>query len=156
MQGLGTTCHSIEMTVELIIYVDPADFSTNFCMHSCRLPGSFSKPSCIPWQRTHPTHFLLCLSLAVPSSKEFGVSEKSQSLKMVNVVNTGLSGWWLTQTINLYMGYMSKNIPTKKTDTLHAELPPVLVLVAVGTAMAMFLFFALFGQLWVTMKHKST
>ena len=39
-------------------------------------------------------------------------------------------------------------IPTKKTDTLHAELPPVkLVLVAVGTAMAMFLFFALFGQL---------
>ena len=36
---------------------------------------------------------------------------------------------------------------SKNTDTLHAELPPVLVLVAVGTAMAMFLFFALFGQL---------
>ena len=42
---------------------------------------------------------------------------------------------------------MSKKVPTKKTDTLHAELPPVLVLVAVGIAMAMFLFFALFGQL---------
>ena len=42
---------------------------------------------------------------------------------------------------------MSKHFPTKKIDTLHAELPPVLVLVAVGTAMAMFLFFALFGQL---------
>ena len=41
---------------------------------------------------------------------------------------------------------MSKHFPTKKTDTLHAELPPVLVLVAIGTAMAMFLFFALFGQ----------
>ena len=39
------------------------------------------------------------------------------------------------------------NISAKKTDTLHAELPPVLVLAAVGTAMAMFLFFALFGQL---------
>ena len=42
---------------------------------------------------------------------------------------------------------MNKHVPTKKTDTLHAELPQVLVLVAVGTAMAMFLFFALFGQL---------
>ena len=42
---------------------------------------------------------------------------------------------------------MSKHIPAKKIDTLHAEMPPVLVLVAVGTAMAMFLFFALFGQL---------
>jgi hypothetical protein len=42
---------------------------------------------------------------------------------------------------------MNNHVPTKKTDTLHAELPPVLVLVAVGTAMAMFLFFALFGQL---------
>ena len=42
---------------------------------------------------------------------------------------------------------MNKHVPTKKTDTLQAELPPVLVLVAVGTAMAMFLFFALFGQL---------
>ncbi len=42
---------------------------------------------------------------------------------------------------------MSKHIPAKKIDTLHAELPPVLVLVAVVTAMAMFLFFALFGQL---------
>ena len=41
----------------------------------------------------------------------------------------------------------SKHIPAKKTNTLHAELPPVLVPVAVGTAMAMFLFFALFGQL---------
>ena len=76
MQGLGTTWHSIGMTVERIIYADPADFSTNFCIHSCQLPGSFSKPSCIPWQRTHPTHFLLCLSLAVPSSKEFSVSEE--------------------------------------------------------------------------------
>jgi hypothetical protein len=28
---------------------------------------------------------------------------------------------------------MNKHVPTKKTDTLHAELPPVLVLVAVGT-----------------------
>ena len=42
---------------------------------------------------------------------------------------------------------MNKHVPTKKIDTLHAELPPVLVLVAVGNAMAMFLFFALFGQL---------
>ena len=42
---------------------------------------------------------------------------------------------------------MNKHVPTKKTGTLHAELSPVLVLVAVGTAMAMFLFFALFGQL---------
>ena len=42
---------------------------------------------------------------------------------------------------------MSKHIPAKKIDTFHAELPPVLVLVAVGTTMAMFLFFALFGQL---------
>ena len=42
---------------------------------------------------------------------------------------------------------MNKHVPTKKTDTLHAEMPTVLVLVAVGTAMAMFLFFALFGQL---------
>ena len=38
-------CHSIGMTVEHIIYADPADFSTNFCRHSCRLPRSFSKPS---------------------------------------------------------------------------------------------------------------
>ena len=42
---------------------------------------------------------------------------------------------------------MNKHVPTKKTDILHAELPPVLVPVAVGTAMAMFLFFDLFGQL---------
>ena len=42
---------------------------------------------------------------------------------------------------------MNKHIPVKKTDTLHAELPPVLVLVAAGTAMVIFLFFALFGQL---------
>ena len=42
---------------------------------------------------------------------------------------------------------MTKHVPTKNTDTLHAELPPVLVLVAVGTAMVMFPFFALFGQL---------
>ena len=76
MQGLGTTCHSIGMTFERVIYADPADFSTNFCRHSRRLPRSFSKPSCIPWQRTHLTHFLLCLSLAVPSGKEFGVSEE--------------------------------------------------------------------------------
>ena len=42
---------------------------------------------------------------------------------------------------------MNKYVPTKKTDALHAELPPVLVLVAVGTAMPMFPFFALIGQL---------
>ena len=41
---------------------------------------------------------------------------------------------------------MNNHVPAKKIDTLHAELPPVLVLVAVGTTMTMFLFFALFGQ----------
>ena len=72
--------------------------------------------------------------------------ESNQSPKIVNVLNTGPSGWGLTQAIKPQV-MMNKHVPTKKTNTLHAELPPVLVLVAVGTAMAMFLFFALFGQL---------
>ena len=63
MQGLGTTCHSIGMTVEHIIYVHPADFSTNFCIHSCRLPGSFSKPSCIPWQRIAYIFYSVAVSI---------------------------------------------------------------------------------------------
>jgi hypothetical protein len=42
---------------------------------------------------------------------------------------------------------MNKKIPEKTTNTRHGEIPPVLIFVAVGAAMAMFLFLALFGEM---------